>query len=117
MPHDIVSIGPIRIQARIGWFAEERVNPQELVIQLEFGLSTKSAAATDELQHTVDYDTVLVVKKFVEKSSCKLVETLAEQIAELCLTRTTAETVKVFLEKRLPFDPSIAGSVEIYRTR
>ncbi len=117
MLYDKVSIGPMRIQAHIGWFADERTKPQELMIQLEFGLSTKRAAATDDLVHTVDYDMALQVKELIEHSSCKLVETLTEQIAALCLAKTIAENVRVIVEKKLPFDTSIPGSVEIYRSR
>jgi dihydroneopterin aldolase len=117
MLHDVVSIGPMQVEASIGWFADERTKPQILLIRIEFGLNTKKAAATDDLIHTVDYDIALQVKALVEHSSCKLVETLVEQIATLCLEKTLAENVKVLVQKRLPFDLNIPGSVEIYRRR
>lgn len=117
MPSDKVSIGPIRVQTHIGWFANERAELQELAIHLEFGLSTKQAATTDELAYTIDYGIALEIKSLAERSSYKLVETLTEQIAAHCLTQTQTETVKVTVTKFLPFDRSILGSVEIVRAR
>ena len=110
-------MGPFKVQTHIGWFEDVRKQPQELLICLEFGLSIQAAAATDELAETVDYDLVLKIKKCVEESTCKLLETLTQQIAQICLRETKALHVKVRVEKRLPFDTTIPGAVEIIRFR
>jgi 7,8-dihydroneopterin aldolase/epimerase/oxygenase len=95
---DRVALRGLRARGRHGWFAWEREQGQEFVVDVELSLDTASAAATDDLAATVDYGAVAAaVVALVEGEPVHLVETLADRIAARCLDdpRVSAVTVTV----------------------
>jgi dihydroneopterin aldolase len=81
---DIVYIRDLRIDATIGVYEWERRTRQTLVIDIDVGIDNRKAAASDEIDDTICYGTVARrITAFVEESRFKLVETLAERIAEI----------------------------------
>lgn len=114
---DKVIIGPMEVKTHIGWLERERKKRQAVEVTLVFSLPTDPAAASEDLGKTVDFDIMKEVKEFVERTETKLVETLAERIAEVCLGKPAVENVEITVQKRLPFDRSIPAKVTIYRER
>ena len=83
-----------------GCYEMEKVQEQPFSVNLIMQLSTRAAAATDDLNLTVDYSqTYAQIKDLVEKSSFNLIETLAERIAEVALAESLVECVWVEVEK------------------
>ena len=81
---DIIYIKDLRVKTIIGIFDWERNTKQEVSIDIEFPFDCKRAAATDSIEDTIDYKTICkAIIKFVEESSFKLQESLAEGIASL----------------------------------
>lgn len=81
---DIVFIRDLKIQAVIGVFEWERAIRQAVVLDLEMGFDITQAAATDNLEHALNYKAVANrLIQFVEDSRFLLVETLAEAIARI----------------------------------
>lgn len=81
---DIIYLSDLRIQTVIGVFDWEREIRQEVVIDLEMASDIRRAAASDNLDDTLDYKSVAKrVIAFVEQSEFQLVETLAERIAAI----------------------------------
>lgn len=81
---DIVYIRDLRIDATIGVYEWERRTRQTLVIDIDVGIDNRKAAASDQIGDTICYGTVARrITAFVEESRFKLVETLAERIAEI----------------------------------
>ena len=81
---DIVFIRDLKIQAVIGVFEWERAIRQAVVLDLEMGFDISQAAATDNLEHALNYKAVANrLIQFVEDSRFLLVETLAEAIARI----------------------------------
>ncbi len=117
MLKDKVTIGPIPLTLRLGWFEPERQVPQTIVVRLEFLLDTRKAASTDDLVHTIDYGIALQIKQLTEPKVYKLLETVAEDIATYCLSIDPVKNVQVCVQKCLPFDKTILGGVEISRSR
>lgn len=115
--NDQIQIGPITINTFIGWHEEEREQPQPLVVYLEFPFNTQSAGTEDELINTIDFGLVKELKPFIETSRFKLIEAMAEAIADKCFELSQATEVKVTVQKQLPLDPHITASVIIHRTR
>ena len=69
-------------------------------MDLVLGLDTRPAARTDDLQDTVDYGSlVAAVKNAVETDPVDLIETLAQRIADLCLTDSRVQWTEVTVHK------------------
>ena len=81
---DIVFLTDLRIDTVIGIYDWERRIRQTVVFDLEMGADIAKAAATDQIDDTLDYKAVTKrVIAFVEASEFQLVETLAERVAGL----------------------------------
>jgi dihydroneopterin aldolase len=108
MNSDRIRLKGIEAEGIIGWFDDERNAPQRLVIDLEFETVTHTAAQSDDLKDTIDFDVVFQVRKLVETSSYRLVESLAEALAHLCLKQPMVRMVTVTVTKV----PAQLGGVE-----
>ena len=103
-----------------GVLPEENRLGQRFSVDLELGLDVSKAALEDRLNFTVNYaDVYRVVKREVEETEVKLIETLAENIANRILSYFPVEQVRVKVNK---LNPPIKGfhgtvSVEIVRSR
>ena len=76
----------IAVHGHHGVFDFERRDGQEFVIDLVLGIDTRAAAASDDLQDTVDYGTLVdQVRSAVANDPVDLIETLAQRIADVCL--------------------------------
>ena len=83
-----------------GVFDHERRDGQRFVVDLELGVDTAPAAASDDLSETVDYGSLaLSVKAAVENDPVDLIETLATRIAGVCLLDARVEWAKVTVHK------------------
>ena len=78
----------------------ERRDGQDFVIDLVLAMDTSSAARSDDLQDTVDYGTLVdEVRSAVENDPVDLIETLAQRIADVCLSRAQVEIAEVTVHK------------------
>lgn len=117
MPDRIVVEG-LRADTVIGLYGWERMVRQELRIDLVLHCDLREAGASDLVTHTVDYKTLTQdVQERVESSSYLLIETLACDIAECCLSRDRVSRVEVRVNKRgaLRFADNVA--VVVTRSR
>ncbi len=90
----------IAVHGHHGVFDFERRDGQEFVIDLTIGMDTRAAASSDDLQHTVDYGTLVdEVRSAVANDPVDLIETLAQRIADVCLSREQVEVVEVTVHK------------------
>lgn len=78
----------------------ERREGQTFVIDLTLGIDTAPAAASDDLRDTVDYGSLVAsVQAAVETDPVDLIETLAQRIADVCLSDDRVEWVSVTVHK------------------
>lgn len=97
---DELSILGLECWGHHGVFDFERREGQKFVVDLTLGLDTRAAAASDDLQDTVDYGSLAGrVKQAVESDPVDLVETLAERLAGVALEEDRVEWVRVRLHK------------------
>jgi dihydroneopterin aldolase len=83
---DSIFLHDLRIKTIVGIWEWERKIRQTVSIDLEMGADIRRAAATDNIEDTLDYKRIAKrVQQFVEDSSYQLVETLAEKIAAIVL--------------------------------
>ena len=97
---DIIFIRGLRIETVIGINDWEREIKQIVSIDLELGTDIRKAAATDALEHTLDYKAVAKrLSQFVEESRFLLIETLAEHIAKVILNEFQVPWLRLTLGK------------------
>jgi 7,8-dihydroneopterin aldolase/epimerase/oxygenase len=117
---DRIALRGVTARGRHGWFPHERENGQRFSVDVVLGVDTRSAAATDDLVETVDYGILAEkIAGVVAGQPVKLLETLAQRIAEVCLGEDRVEDVEVTVHKpeapvAVPFDDV---AVTIRRTR
>ncbi|MDT9594702.1 dihydroneopterin aldolase [Nocardioides zeae] len=97
---DELAVRGIECFAHHGVFPDERRDGQRFVVDLVLGLDTGPAARSDDLHDTVDYGSLtMAVKAAVESDPVDLVETVAQRIADVCLSEGRVEWVRVTLHK------------------
>lgn len=113
---DKIQIDGLLIRCIIGAFPKERDHKQDVVFDITLETDIAPAAATDELADTTDYKSLRdEVIALVEASSFKLLETLAEKVAAICLKYRGVERVTVCVHK--PGALTYARDVSIEITR
>lgn len=97
---DQLAVRGIEVFAHHGVFEHERRDGQTFVVDLVLGLDIAPAAAADDLSRTVDYGSLVTdVVAAVEKDPVDLIETVAQRIADVVLSREQVEWVEVTLHK------------------
>ena len=117
---DELSVTGIECFAHHGVLDFEKREGQTFVVDLVLGLDTRPAAASDDLEETVDYGTlVLDVKAAVERDPVDLIETVVQRIADVCLKDRRVEWARVTLHKPdAPIDATYSDvALTITRTR
>lgn len=98
--HDVIHIRDLLLRPIIGANPEERLQPQDVLINLELHTDTRQAGLSDELADTVNYFALTqTVSALVENSRFRLVEKLAAAIAHVCLQDARVARVRVTVEK------------------
>jgi dihydroneopterin aldolase len=117
---DRVVLRGLRGTGRHGWFDWEREQGQEFVVDVELVVDTTRAATTDDLADTVDYGALANdVVALVEGEPVRLVETLAQRVADLCLRYDLVDAVTVTVHKpQAPVQVPVADvAVTVHRRR
>lgn len=115
---DTVYLRDIELHARIGVFAWEQEIEQKLMLSLQLQCDCAAPARDDDLNLAVDYGAVLKqVQALVNASRVKLLETLAEDVAQLILREFNVASVKVDLAKVFIFPNVPRTGVVIERQR
>ena len=100
MTADELTITGIECFGHHGVFEAERRQGQVFVVDLTLGLDTRTAAASDDLQDTVDYGSLAgEVRDAVESDPVDLIETLARRIAGRALDDDRVQWVRVTVHK------------------
>lgn len=115
---DKIRIDHMTFYGTHGVLPEENRLGQRYYVDLELHLDVSQAAATDDLQHSVNYAEVYeVVKQLVEETEVKLIETLATNIAEAILASFAVMEVWVKVTKPDPPIKGFQGAVAVEITR
>lgn len=99
-PVDRLAVRGLVFRGHHGVLDHERRDGQDFVVDLTLLLDTAPAARSDDLQDTVDYGSLVdEVRVVVEGDPVDLIETLAQRIADVCLSRPAVVEVEVTLHK------------------
>ena len=111
---DKILIKDLHLRCIIGINELERKEKQDVTINIVIWSNSAEAAKTDDIRKTVDYKEITKrIIKLVEASDFRLVETLAEKVAESCLEQARVKKVRVTVEKpgALRFARSVGVSI------
>ncbi len=111
------------LDASIGIHPHEHVATQRIRINVNLAVDddggrslSRPAIGRDELSRVVDYERVAAtVRLLVGTGHVKLVETLAERIAEACLQDRRVHLARIRIEKLDIFTDAASAGVEIER--
>ena len=98
---DKIEIKELEVFANHGVYPEENILGQKFVISATLFTSTRQAGVTDELSASINYGEVShMITDFTQKHTFKLLEALAENLAEMLLcTLEGLEMVTLKIEK------------------
>lgn len=120
------------LPAQIGVRADEHGRSQRVRINLDLAVEDDGARpgsrgpasrpnmepGADELGRVVDYGRIVkAVRATVATGHVRLIETLAERLAEICLADPRVALARVTVEKLDVFDDAESAGVEIERQR
>lgn len=115
---DKLRVTGLEVSARIGIRAWERQVLQRLAIDLELTTDAARAAANDDIADALDYGTISrAVVDFVHRSEYRLIETLAEHIAQHLLESFPIDRLTVTVHKSGAVPGARDTSIEIERAR
>lgn len=111
------------LHASIGIHPHEHNSSQRIRINVDLGVDDDALmvglpVGPDELTRVVDYEKIASrVRSVVERGHVRLVETMAERIAQVCLQDPRVRSARVRVEKLDIFANSLSAGVEIERSR
>jgi dihydroneopterin aldolase len=113
---DTVFIRDLSMDAVIGVFGWERQVQQKITINLEMATDISKAAATDDLEYTLDYKAISQrIRVLVDDNQPKLVETLIELIATTVMAEFNIPWLRISIAKPGAVRGSAAVGVTIER--
>lgn len=111
-----VFIRDLVVEVTIGVHRRERRAPQRVRINIDLAVLEGETPLDDRLGNVVCYETIADQVRAVAKAGrLKLVETLAETIAEICLKDRRVRSARVRVEKLDVFPDAASAGVEIER--
>lgn len=115
---DKVLIRQLKIDTVIGVYDWEKKINQSLFIDLDMAWDNRPAAATDDYQFALCYETVSNrLTALISEKPIELIETVAEKIAQCLLSEFKVTWVKVTVMKPGAVPSAAAVGVEIMRER
>lgn len=115
---DRIFIRDLVVRCSIGVEEPERQEKQDVVVQIELQADLREAGRTDDLADSIDYSALKKqVLQAAEDSQYRLIEALAQRIAEECLRYERVECVRVIVEKPGALRSARTVGVEIVRRR
>ena len=97
---DQIHIKDLVVRGIIGINPDERVNRQDVLVNVTMWADTSAAARTDAIDDAVNYKTITKrIIKHIEEGEPMLVERLVQEIADICLEDPRVEQAEVTVEK------------------
>ena len=97
---DRVLVNDLRFKTIVGCWDWERQLPQEVSIDLEMAWDMSRAAATEQLEHALNYKAVAKrVQALVQEAQFELVETAAHAIADTVMLEFSVPWIRVTFTK------------------
>lgn len=107
---DYLNITALNVSTKIGVHAwEQRINQQLLI---DISIPSDFAECKDDIGNTIDYDALCrLVTQYVESNSFQLIETVANNVADLVKNKFKAAQVCISVSK--PNAVKNAGTIKV----
>lgn len=113
-----VFVRDLVLECSIGVHRHEHDARQRVRINLDLSVPEEGRSLHDDIGNVVSYEDVVEgVRAVTRAGHVKLVETLAESIAAVCLKEARVRSVKVRVEKLDVYEDAASVGVEIERVR
>ncbi len=100
---DTIFISELRVETRIGIYAQEMQAAQIIQLDLEIGLRGKHAADSNRIEDTIDYAmVVMAIRRLFAEQHFSLLEHAAESIANMVMQDFKAPWLRVSIAKLAP---------------
>ena len=97
---DYILINELRLDTLVGVYEHELVAPQTIQIDLQFAVPNAKVFTSDKIKDAVDYSAVVArIREHLSTKHRNLIETVAEEIAQLLLKEFNVPQVKVRVAK------------------
>ena len=114
---DKIFVKNLVVSCRVGVTREERAKKQKVVVDIDVFCDLSQAGTMDDLNKSISYSEIQEkITDFITKGDFKLLESIAEGIATMCLQNPLASKVIVSVKKEKYVEKPIMG-IEISRDR
>ncbi len=116
---DRIHIIDLSVTGIVGINPDERVNPQEILVNATMWVDTSSAAASDQINDAANYRTISkAIIAHIEDGEPMLVERLVQEIADLIFAaESRVQEVEVRVEKPGALRHARSVGITIHRSR
>ena len=117
---DVIRLTNMTFYAHHGYYEAERELGQKFEVDIELKYDLRSAAIADDLDKTMDYTAVYnIAKDTFENYKFKLIETVAERIADKILKLPNVSNILIRVRKpHVPLNGLLDHvEIEIFRER
>ncbi len=104
----IISLEGIKFHSPIGFYEEEQVIGNEILIDLEVELNL-SVQTNDQLARTINYETLYEICKKTSQKPFRLIETYCTEIINMIILQLRVNRIKIKVSK---LNPMLEGAVE-----
>jgi len=106
------------LKCLIGIHPHELLAPQRVRINVDMAVYEQAGPLSDDIANVVSYEDVIEgIKRMLAEGHINLVETLAENIAELCMRDPRVASVRIRVEKLDVYAEAASVGIEIERRR
>lgn len=112
-----VFVRDLELDCFIGIYDHEKAKSQRVRLNLDLAVFEGDVTTVaDDIENVVCYEQITTaVRKVCTQGHTNLVETLAEEIASVCLLQTQVRSARVRVEKLEVFEDAFSVGVEIER--
>jgi dihydroneopterin aldolase len=113
-----VFVRDLEIIALLGVHQHEKAKAQRIIVNIDLSVREGASSIEDDIRNVVSYEVVVRrVERIVAQGHVHLVETLAERIAEACLSDERVMAARIRIEKPDVIPNARSVGVEIERIR
>jgi dihydroneopterin aldolase len=97
---DIIFLQDVKVQTVLGVPEWERMKPQTVVLDIELAMPHSRSCQSDDIEDAIDYGEIVErMRQLLAENSFRLVEALAENVAQMIMGEFGAPWVKVRVAK------------------